>query len=209
MLSTLRRRELDPSGRAARRCCGDGGVADHPASDGHDRQQVQAPAVGHGSGRVDRWRAFRLRCCFDGVGASARHKSRRLRYERPAVLHRCPSGMVVGLSEVPDRRRSLSRGEPAAAAISPNSGEQIGEFRGTRPPNSAEHPVVELGGIEPPSARWLPNLLRPFPTLPLNSCGTGGSADLRQLPGLSPTSAVFHAVSGLSLRSIPTSVAGL
>ena len=73
-----------------------------------------------------------------------------------------------------------------------------------------QHRLVELGGIEPPSARWLPNLLRPFPTLQLTAAEPAGRLTPKgPLPGLSLASAVFLAVSGLSLRSTPTSVAGL
>ena len=69
---------------------------------------------------------------------------------------------------------------------------------------------MELGGIEPPSARWSPNLLRPFPTSQLTAAEPAGRpAPKGPLPGLSPASAVFHAVSGLSLRSSTASVAGL
>lgn len=77
-------------------------------------------------------------------------------------------------------------------------------------PDTPGYPIVELGGIEPPSARWSPNLLRPFPTSQLTAAEPAGrSAPRGPLPGLSPASAVFRAVSGLSLRSTPTSVAGL
>ena len=71
--------------------------------------------------------------------------------------------------------------------------------------------VVELGGIEPPSARWSPDPIRPFLHSGLDGYRTGRSAEITRIspPGLSPMSAVFHAVSGLSLRSIPASVAGL
>ncbi len=80
-----------------------------------------------------------------------------------------------------------------------------------QPPTDGCGPdLVELGGIEPPSARWSPNLLRPFPTSQLTAAEPAGRPAPRgPLPGLSPASAVFHAVSGLSLRSTPTSVAGL
>ena len=90
-----------------------------------------------------------------------------------------------------------------------NYGEQIPELRGNHHPNYGETPEVELGGIEPPSARWLPNSLRPFLHCGLDGYRTGRSADLtrRPPPGLSPMSVFFHTVSGLSLRSIHASVA--
>jgi hypothetical protein len=91
-----------------------------------------------------------------------------------------------------------------------NSGEQIPEFRGTHPLNSGGTPRVELGGIEPPSAEWSPNPLRPFPTSQLTAAEPAGRLVPKDpLSGLSLTSAVFHAVSGLSLRSTHASVAGL
>ena len=70
---------------------------------------------------------------------------------------------------------------------------------------------MELGGIAPPSASDSPLVIRPFPirgfavtTLP----GQGGSQQPTP-PVLSPESAVFLAVSGLSLLSTTTSVARL
>lgn len=78
------------------------------------------------------------------------------------------------------------------------------------PTDTPGYPIVELGGIEPPSARWSSTLLRPFPTSQLTAAEPAGRPTPKgPLPGLSPVSAVFHAVSGLSLRSTPTSVAGL
>lgn len=62
------------------------------------------------------------------------------------------------------------------------------------------YPIVELGGIEPPSARWSPNLLRPFPTLRLTAAGPAGRLARR------PTAGSFPDVSGLSRCqwSLPT-----
>ena len=45
--------------------------------------------------------------------------------------------------------------------------------------DTAGYPIVELGGIEPPSVRWSPNLIRPFPQLGLDGYRTGGSAEVR------------------------------
>ncbi len=72
-----------------------------------------------------------------------------------------------------------------------NSGEQIPEFRGILPLSSGEPPSVELGGIEPPSARWLAHPLRPFPTLPLTAVAPAGRLTEVNCRVYSPTSAVF------------------
>jgi len=79
------------------------------------------------------------------------------------------------------------------------------------PQTSIERMFVELGGIEPPSARWSPTSIRPFLHCGLEGYRTGRSAGSARKPppGLSPMSAVFLAVSGLSLRSTHASVAGL
>jgi hypothetical protein len=61
---------------------------------------------------------------------------------------------------------------------------------------------VELEGIEPSSVKRLPSAVRPFPGLRLYGCRAAGSVGpaRRPPPGLSPTSAFFLAVSGLSRR---------
>ena len=64
----------------------------------------------------------------------------------------------------------------------------------------SQHHIVELGGIEPPSVEWMTTALRPFPwttaqRLPYRRVGWPPRGPP---PGLSPGSAVFHAVSGLS-----------
>jgi len=61
---------------------------------------------------------------------------------------------------------------------------------------------VELGGIEPPSVDGWALALRPFPSLRLLAAAPPGRLGPKAPPrGLSPGSAFFHAVSGLSLRS--------
>jgi hypothetical protein len=70
--------------------------------------------------------------------------------------------------------------------------------------------VVELEGIEPSSAKRSLNALRPFPFCGLNGYRADGSVEPEgSPPSLSSMSAVFHAVSGLSLPSTTASVAGL
>jgi len=76
--------------------------------------------------------------------------------------------------------------------------------------NGAFHPLVELEGIEPSSAERSPHLIRPFLYRGLDGYRTDRSAGPEgPPPGLSPMSAFFHAVSGLSLLSTTASVAGL
>ena len=70
--------------------------------------------------------------------------------------------------------------------------------------------LVELGGIEPPSASDSPFALRPFPSLRISVSALPGQMDPKTTPpDLSPMSACFPAVSGLSLPSTTTSVARL
>ena len=71
--------------------------------------------------------------------------------------------------------------------------------------------MVELGGIEPPSASDSPSVIRPFPRSGFTVATLPGQDRSRRPipPVLSPVSAVFHAVSGLSLLSTTTSVARL
>lgn len=70
--------------------------------------------------------------------------------------------------------------------------------------------MVELGGIEPPSVERLSSALRPFPRSRLYGCRAAGSVGSAREspPGLSPRSAVFHAVSGLSHRQPPLLLPG-
>jgi len=66
----------------------------------------------------------------------------------------------------------------------------------------AEHAMVELGGIEPPSAEVIPTALRPFPRFRLTEAGLPGQLGVATPPpGLCQVSVVFPTVSGLSLRS--------
>jgi len=70
--------------------------------------------------------------------------------------------------------------------------------------------LVELAGIEPASVERSTHTLRPFPRIWLTVVIPPGQTSPKALPSrLSLKSAVFLAVSGLSLRSITTSVAGL
>jgi hypothetical protein len=71
--------------------------------------------------------------------------------------------------------------------------------------------LLELGGIEPPSAKRSTSALRPFPRSRHYGWRTAGSEDHARWPppSLSSMPAVFPAVSGLSLRSAAASVAGL
>src|SRR5688572_8844593 len=75
--------------------------------------------------------------------------------------------------------------------------------------NIPTYVVVELGGIEPPSAERSPSSLRPFPRLRLDGYRTAGSVELALTAGS------FSDVNGLSRRqrSFPppstASVAGL
>jgi len=62
--------------------------------------------------------------------------------------------------------------------------------------------MVELGGIEPPSAEVIPTALRPFPRFRLTEAGLPGQLGVATPPpGLCQVSVVFPTVSGLSLRS--------
>lgn len=70
-------------------------------------------------------------------------------------------------------------------------------------------PIVELGRIELPSARRLPDVLRPFPRVRLAVNASPGRLNRSSPPSLSSKSAFFHAASGLSLPSTTASVAGL
>jgi len=71
--------------------------------------------------------------------------------------------------------------------------------------------LVELGGIEPPSASDSPFVIRPFPIRGFAVTTLSGQSGSHRPtpPVLSPESAVFLAVSGLSLLSTTTSVARL
>ena len=69
--------------------------------------------------------------------------------------------------------------------------------------------IVELGRIELPSARRLPDVLRPFPRVRLAVNASPGRLNRSSPPSLSSKSAFFHAASGLSLPSTTASVAGL
>ena len=73
----------------------------------------------------------------------------------------------------------------------------------------AEGQYVELEGIEPSSAKGLQPAIRPFPIYDLTAVIPSGPLSKAPLPDLSLMSAVFRAVSGLSLRSFTASVAGL
>ena len=69
---------------------------------------------------------------------------------------------------------------------------------------------MELEGIEPSSAERSPGVIRPFPSCGLDGYRAHGWVEPEgSPPGLSPMSAFFHAVSGLSLPSTTASVAGL
>ena len=73
------------------------------------------------------------------------------------------------------------------------------------------HDLVDLGGIEPPSASDSPFVIRPFPIRGFAVTTLSGQSGSHRPtpPVLSPESAVFLAVSGLSLLSTTTSVARL
>ncbi len=71
--------------------------------------------------------------------------------------------------------------------------------------------MVELGGIEPPSAGRCLSVIRPFPVCGVNgSCvaGSGGPRLGARHRVCSPEPAVFPAVSGLSLLSPPLLLPG-
>ena len=63
--------------------------------------------------------------------------------------------------------------------------------------SNSEHGFVELEGIEPSSARWLPTALRPFPCLWLMAATLPGQAGHE-----GPTTGSFPWVSGLCLLSV-------
>ena len=69
---------------------------------------------------------------------------------------------------------------------------------------------MELGGIEPPSVSDSSSAIRPFPSLWFSAPTLPGQLSQKTSPPvLSPASAVFPTVSGLSLLSTTTSVARL
>lgn len=92
--------------------------------------------------------------------------------------------------------------KPWSMAVCPSAGARR---------DTPEDGVVELEGIEPSSAKRSTSALRPFPRSRHYGWRTAGSEEHAGCspPGLSLGSAVFPAVSGLSLRSAAASVAGL
>ena len=138
----------------------------------------------------------------------------------PTAPSSSPTPTAESTSASPAARCPNTSGDnpPAAEPAAPHEPSPTGPLqrvrrlsRGAGTARVSRHHSVELEGIEPSSVERLPAALRPFPCLRLYGCRPAGSGEHARCspPGLSPRSAVFHAVSGLSLPSSTASVAGL
>src|SRR5690606_5763380 len=147
--------------------------------------QVGAPGVGHGDEGVDPagLHLDAIVACVPGDGRRDR-PSTQLR-ERPSLGRVASADVAAAGADHPcapasQRESNLERNTLGTSRnLADHPGARIPLLAGIVGIRGAltdtpGYLIVELGGIEPPSARWSPNLLRPFPTSQLTAAEPAG-----------------------------------